>query len=289
MRLGYLVSQYPFVRHAYLLREIRQLRQLGWDINVIAIRPDDRDATELTAEEREEAASTHYLLGNSTARLLVLQLRTLLKHPAGYFRGLYRAISYGRFQPVRTLYALAYFAEAIAAGVWLEANRIAHVHTHYASTVAWLLSAMFPISISMTIHGSAEFDDPTGFRLRDKVAASQFVTAISYFGRSQIIRAVPYDQWNKVEVCPLGLDPEAFALREFRRNPEPFELLSVGGMASPRAFHVLIQSAAILAHGGRRVMLRLVGDGPDRPVLERLAAELGVADIVVFEGWKNQD
>jgi colanic acid/amylovoran biosynthesis glycosyltransferase len=289
LRLAYLVSQYPFIRHTYLLREIRQLREVGWDISVIAIRPDDRAPTELTSEEREEAASTHYLLGNGIARLIFLQLRTFFTHPAGYFRGLSCALSYGRFDPVRTLYGLAYFAEAVAAGVWLEANNFFHVHTHYASTVAWILSRIFPIRISMTIHGSAEFDDTAGFRLRDKVIASESVIVISYFGRSQIMRAVPYVQWSKIEICPLGIDPESFPLADFRRDPEPFELLSVGGMASPRAVHILIQSAAILVRKGRRIVLRLVGDGPDRQLLQRLASELNLRDIVIFEGWKNQD
>jgi colanic acid/amylovoran biosynthesis glycosyltransferase len=53
LRLAYLVSQYPFIRHTYLLREIRQLRTLGWDIKVVAVRRDDRAAENLTPEEKE--------------------------------------------------------------------------------------------------------------------------------------------------------------------------------------------------------------------------------------------
>jgi glycosyltransferase involved in cell wall biosynthesis len=288
VRIAYLISQYPFIRHAYLLREVRQLRQSGWDVRVMAVRPDDRSATQLTGEERDEAARTHYLLTNKAGLILSL-LRTFVTHPAGFLRGFACALSYGRFHPIRTLYGLLYFVEAVAAGVWLESNKLRHVHTHYASTVAWILSRIFPIRISLTIHGSAEFDDIAGFRLRDKVIASEFVFAISQFGRSQILRAIPPEQWSKIEVCPLGVDPEAFPLAEFRRNPEFFELLSAGGMATPRAFQFLVESAAILAAGGRHFVLRLVGDGPDRPLLERLAAELGVTSQVVFEGWKNQD
>jgi colanic acid/amylovoran biosynthesis glycosyltransferase len=289
LRLAYLVSQYPFIRHTYLLREIRQLRTLGWDIKVVAVRPDDRAAENLTPEEKEEAASTHYLLGSSVVRLMFSQIRTLFTRPAGYFRGLSCAVSYGRFDPVRTLYALAYFVEAVDAGLWLEANNFSHVHTHYASTVAWILSRIFPIHFSMAIHGSAEFDDTAGFRLRDKVVASEFVIAISYFGRSQIMRTVPYGQWSKIEICPLGIDTDSIVLADFRTHPEPFELLSVGGMASPRAAHFLIQSAALIVSQGRRILLRLVGDGPDRQLLRRLSSELNLRDVVVFEGWKNQD
>lgn len=39
---------------------------------------------------------------------------------------------------------------------------------------------------------------------------------------------------------------------------------------------------------GRRIKLTLVGDGPDRPTLERRVAEAGLADQVVFEGFSPQ-
>jgi glycogen(starch) synthase len=35
--------------------------------------------------------------------------------------------------------------------------------------------------------------------------------------------------------------------------------------------------------------LTLAGDGPERPALERLASELGVADAVDFPGWVHPD
>ena len=41
LRLGYLVSQYPAVNHTFILREIRALRALGFDIRVVSIRKPD--------------------------------------------------------------------------------------------------------------------------------------------------------------------------------------------------------------------------------------------------------
>ena len=40
---------------------------------------------------------------------------------------------------------------------------------------------------------------------------------------------------------------------------------------------------------GREMTLSLVGDGPDRPALERHVARLGLTGKVIFEGWCNQD
>jgi glycosyltransferase involved in cell wall biosynthesis len=56
-------------------------------------------------------------------------------------------------------------------------------------------------------------------------------------------------------------------------------------MATPRSFQIILQALATVP----KATLRFVGDGPDRPALEKLAADLRLGDRVVFEGWKNQD
>jgi colanic acid/amylovoran biosynthesis glycosyltransferase len=289
MRIAYLLSQYPHIRHAYLLREIRGLRDLGIELEVIAVRPDTRPSERQTPQEREEQAHTHYILGGANWTLAWAHIHTCLTRPIGYARGLLGALRYGRFQPARTFYGLIYLTEALAAGRWIRSRNLSHVHTHYASTLTWLIVMVFDLPVSVTIHGSGEFDDPEGFRLRDKVEAAQFVRVISFFGRSQIMRAVPAGEWRKIEICRLGVDPAEFPARPFRRDPEPFELLCVGGMARPRAFETLIQAVALLAAQERKVILRLVGDGPERPALEQLAVSLGVSRCVIFEGWQGQN
>jgi glycosyltransferase involved in cell wall biosynthesis len=52
---------------------------------------------------------------------------------------------------------------------------------------------------------------------------------------------------------------------------------------------VLVDAVDRLVRDGRRVRLRLVGDGPDRAALELLVAQRGLADAVVFEGGVPQD
>jgi glycosyltransferase involved in cell wall biosynthesis len=285
--LAYLLSEYPHIRHAYLLREIRGLRKLGCTVATVAVRPDNRPADKCTSEEMEERASTFCIVNAGLGVILRAHLKTFFSRPIAWCAGLVRALSYGDLHPRRTLLAVYYFIEAVVAGSWITERGISHVHTHYASTVAWIMARVFPLEISMSIHGSGEFDDPRGFRLREKVDASRFVRSIGYFGRSQMMRAAPYDQWKKIEICRLGIDPALFPPRPFRDWPGPFEFLCVGGMASPRAFQFILQALAMAAP--RDVILRFVGDGPDRPMLERLARELGIADRVVFDGWKHQN
>ena len=95
MKLGYLLSQYPTIGHTYLLRELRGLRDLGWDIPTVSIRPPDRPIEDMPADEREEAARTFYVLQGGVAALVADQFAILCRRPARYLSGIIYAIRLG--------------------------------------------------------------------------------------------------------------------------------------------------------------------------------------------------
>ena len=280
--LAYLLSQYPAINHAFMLREVRRLRDLGFEIQVASIRPPDRPFDKLTPVEQEEARSTFYIKTSGSGGLLRAHLVTLLARPAGYARGLYRALRTGPF-------GLLYFAEAVVAGDWMMRQRLSHVHIHYCSTVGWIAARIFPITMSVTFHGQAEFVNPDGFKLREKIRASLFCRAISLHGRSQMLKVVDYRAWPKIEVAFLGVDPREFAPRPFRADPDPFQIACVGQLAPVKGQHMLLAAMELLAREGRRVLLRIAGDGPDRAGLEQDIASRNLAHHVVMEGFLNQD
>jgi glycosyltransferase involved in cell wall biosynthesis len=183
---------------------------------------------------------------------------------------------------------MAYFAEAVSIGHRLEKAGITHVHSVYSTTVALILRRIFDIHLSMTLHGPAEFIDPEGFAIREKVSAAELVCSISYFGRSQIMLWSSPADWHKLRVTPLGVDATGWKTAEFRERPAPFELVSAGRLVEIKGYRLLLDAMAALRAQGRDVRLTLAGDGPDREVLEGQAQRLGIADRVVFAGWKNQ-
>jgi glycosyltransferase involved in cell wall biosynthesis len=289
VKLAYLVSQYPTINHTFILREIRALRQQGFDIDVISVRPPDRSIGQLSPVEQEEAARTTFIRGAPWDRIVAAHLITVLRRPAGYLRGLAEALRMGRFHPRTTLRHLLYFAEAVAAGHWIMARNLSHLHTHFSSTVGVLLVRIFPLTMSITIHGSGEFNDPAGFHLVSKVAAARFVCTISHFGHSQLMRICNPSLWDRIEVARLGVDPTAFTPRPFRESPEVFEILCVAGLVQGKAQRVLIDAVHHLVRQGRKARLHLVGDGADRGALEASVASLDLKDAVVFHGWLNQE
>src|SRR5260370_2144910 len=97
------------------------------------------------------------------------------------------------------------------------------------------------------------------------------------------------DQWDKIEVAYMAVDPGVFCARPFRENPSQVEIICVGRLAPVKAQHVLIEAIAKLVAEGRRVLWHLVGDGPDRTSLERHVDALGIRPYVVFHGFTAQE
>jgi len=288
MKLAYLLSEYPTLGHTYLLREVRELRALGWDIQTVSIRKPDCRSSALSEVENEEWAATWYVLGNSPVKFLKAHGLTFLTRPLRYCRGLAVAWKFGRFNPRLTALATAYFVEAVLAGHELQKAGIRHFHSVYTSTVALILAAIFDIEFSMTLHGPAEFDDPRGFQISEKVRAAQFVCGISRFAESQIMRWSSVLDWPKLEVTPLGVDMTGWQPATFRERPTPFELISVGRLAQVKGFPILLDAVALLTAQARDVRLSVVGDGPERFHLEEQARHLGLGNKVIFHGLKTQ-
>jgi glycosyltransferase involved in cell wall biosynthesis len=282
--LAYLVSQHPAIHHPYLLEEIQILRKAGIDLHVASISAPDRPVGQLSVVERDEAVQTFYVKSAGLGCILRSHAITFLNHPGRYLGGLFKALSLARGNPRKILSHFFYFAEAVVFGRWMVSQKLSHVHIHYSTTIGLLATRIFPITMSMSIHGSAEFLDPAGFHLAEKIASSLFVRAISQYGRSQLMKACHYREWEKIEVARLGVQPLAFPVRPFRESPSPFEIVSIGRLSPEKGQHVLVTALELLVRQGRDVRLRLLGDGPDRQELEQHLNALEIRDRVIFEG-----
>lgn len=278
--IAYLVSQYPAVNHTFILREIRGLRKLGFDIRVASVRTPDRSAELMTDEEREEMRATFYIKPAG----VMGALRGMFRNPLGALRSLAYALRLTRGHR-----NILYWAEALVFTDWMRREQLDRVHMHFSSTVGLLAARIAPMRTSVTIHGPDEFNDPVGFYLSEKIHDFDLLCAISNYGRSQLMRLSEYTHWNKFRVSRLGVDPRVYAPGPFRETPAQFEIISVGRLAPAKAQHVLVAAIDRLARAGRKVRLRFVGDGPDRAGLERDVAERGLGAHVFFEGRQNAD
>lgn len=290
-RIGYLVSQYPAVNHTFILREVRALRRLRFDVKVVSIRPPDRPLSALSEDEASEHRQTFSVLGAGRVHALAVHARVFLRRPLAYLRTLCFAWSLTRGSLTLLLPYTFYFLESVVAGEYFERQDVRLVHSHFSTTVLLIMSRLFPIRYSMTVHGPDEFGDVVGFHMARKVSGAALVATISHYASSQVMKASDPDHWHKVHAIALGVDPAEFSprVREQRSALDPFKLLFVGRLAPAKAQHLLIRTVAALVQRGRSVRLTLVGAGPSEESLQTLVSELTLQGCVQLVGACNHD
>jgi glycosyltransferase involved in cell wall biosynthesis len=122
------------------------------------------------------------------------------------------------------------------------------------------------------------------------------VTATSELTRGRVTEArraaVLTASAGDVDLVPCGLkvgEVTAAAGEISHRNGPP--LLYAGRLLTHKRLDLLLRAVALLVRGGlgEGPLLTIFGEGPDRPRLEQLAAELGIAPRVLFRGHVEED
>jgi glycosyltransferase involved in cell wall biosynthesis len=287
--LAYLINQYPHVSHSFIRREIRALEARGATVHRFSIRQSPESLVD--PADREEAARTHVVLGAGAIGLVFATLAAALGGGGRFLTALRAAVRMGRRSDRGVARHLIYLGEAAVLVRQLRSRGVEHVHAHFGTNpaaVARLMRLLGGPTYSITIHGPEEFDHPVELSLREKVAGASAVVAISDFGRSQIFRWIPQNEWSKVHVVHCGVDAAFLAA-----GPQPVadnrRLVCVGRLAEQKGQLLLVEAAGALAREGVAFELVFAGDGPFRPLIEQRARELSIADNVRITGWLSND
>jgi glycosyltransferase involved in cell wall biosynthesis len=291
-RLGYLVSRYPAVSHTFILREVLELRRLGFVVETASINLPDRELSEMPPVERIEAQSTFYVKQQGWSRALIALVNLFFRRPQSFLSALRFAIGLADGSAREIKRNMFYFGEAALLGTWLERKNLSHLHVHFAtaaSTVAMIMVRAYPVTFSLTVHGPDEFYDVGRYALKEKMDTVRFVCCIGSYARSQLMKVSDPSNWPKCRLAPLGVDPAEFRPRPFRPNPPRWELLCVGRLTPAKGQMILLQALKILVAEGRNIHCRFVGDGPDRSSLTAFAARELPPEAITFTGAVNAD
>lgn len=290
MKIAYLVSRYPAVSHTFIQREVRALRSQGFSICIASINETDVAEDRLTAEDRGEMEQTFYVKKQGFFKALGTLTLSGICRPLSFLKGLWFSLRLGKTDVKQSIYSLFYFIEATLVGRWMQKNKIHHIHVHFAnpaSTVAMILTKIYPFTFSLTIHGPDEFYDVTLHHLKEKIIQAHFICCISDYTRSQVMRLSSSETWSKFEVVPLGIDPDLYKPRMFREAPASFQIVSVGRLTPNKGYPILLQAIHLLKENNVRV--QIIGEGPEHEMLERMTQTLGLQDHVIFRGALNQE
>ncbi len=290
LKLAYLSSEYPGISHTFIFREIKTLRELGFQVLTASIRrPSHID--KMTSEEQKDSEDTVCIKSSSFLQIITSHLSLVGKSLKSYLVMLAKSLSFAAKAPHSFVKGVGYFIEAGLLLSWMHKNSLRHLHVHFANpaaTVAMIASCFGTISFSLSVHGPDIFYNVDTVLLGEKVRCAKRVRCISLYCRSQLMRIIPYNMWEKLDIVRCGVDPDKFLPRSEPDNKIP-EILCVGRLVPAKGQHILLSACGILKERGLRFSLVFVGDGEDRPSLENLAQELGIKDQVIFTGAIGQD
>lgn len=116
-------------------------------------------------------------------------------------------------------------------------------------------------------------------RLAKVASGADAFLAVTERARLHLLAAGAPDE--RIVVLPFGVDVDRFRPAE-AREPGPPRVLSVCRLEPAKGVEDLVIAVGLLARRGVHVELSLVGDGPLRPRLERIARAMGITGQVRF-------
>jgi len=177
------------------------------------------------------------------------------------------------------------------------------IHAHWVipnGPIAALVARRFHLPLLISLHGSDIFvarKNPVLRRIaRWTFSQAGAITACSpdLAEGALDIGATP----DQVHLIPWGAEPDQFqnpqgveALRQRWNLPKHKQvILSLGRLVKKKGVEYLVRAAPLILETCPNTQIVIVGNGPERTSLQKLAAELKVADDILFIGelhWKE--
>ena len=174
----------------------------------------------------------------------------------------------------------------------IRENNLKFVHAHFGTNGALVAATAkkADVPLIVTLHGV-----DVGILLNEHIPANYLFYKRTYkrmFETAQLL--LPASQEladclvqlgapeSKIQIHRLGVDTSAFT--PFTRPDRPAQFLMIGRQVEKKGFEYGIRAFAKIAGKHKESTLTLIGKGPLQEPLQALAAELGVADKVIFKG-----
>jgi colanic acid/amylovoran biosynthesis glycosyltransferase len=284
--VAYVIGTYPSLTTTFIDREVRLLRSWGATVDIVSLR---RPTATVSPEQTALAAATSYARPVSSSQLLRRHAHFIRRRPGAYVRTLLMLASSRGLTLRDRLRTIGHFGLGVSvAGQLREDRRYDRIHAHFidrAATVALVAARLLDVPYSVTAHAADIYVSP--LLLRTKIAASDFVATCTGYNRAHLAEVAP-EAADKIVLAYHGLDLERYDASSRCPSPVP-TLLAVGQLREKKGFVHLLHACRDLADRGMSFRCEIVGEGPQRPDLERAVQDLGLEQHVAFLGALSHD
>lgn len=182
------------------------------------------------------------------------------------------------------------------AASYCKSKHISKVYIRYALTDGSFLRFLRSLphdAVVMVEIPTYPYDKERAQNVRGKILSMEdrmlmprlkkYVNYIATYSKDKTIAGVPCINMQN------GVVVDNIKLREINTNPEEINVLAVASMNFWHGYDRFIRGMGEYKkkNGTKRIVLHLVGDGPEIPNLKKMAEEEGVSGDVVFHGFKG--
>lgn len=190
----------------------------------------------------------------------------------------------------------AYIDGTLAAVKEFQPEIIHAFHTAFLPPVARLVKILYGIRFVITTHGSDLHYLARDRRLvgliRDAIRVSAVITANSSFTRKWFLQMFGSEWSRKIRTIPGGV-----YLEEYRRNEEQIQLINKKYNLEGK--RVVLFTGRLTVHKGVEFLIKaarqihgevlILGDGPERPNLEKIIQNLKVTNVRILGYMKPNE
>jgi len=169
------------------------------------------------------------------------------------------------------------------------------IHAHHP-IAALIMKRLFPDTpILMTVHSSYERELILNGRIEEGSPEHRFLTSLYHELEEQTDLIITVSQSFKSYISQFVERPEAVKviLNGFDQNRfKPVEhdngvpqIVTLCRLVPAKGLDVLLEALSLLKKRGYAFVLHMIGDGPMRETLEKMAVELDIYDETIFYGY----
>ena len=171
----------------------------------------------------------------------------------------------------------------------IDREKFDFLYVHFAMRqllLGYHASRLLRIPLGITLQAHDIFVNPLAKWFPHTLGQCAFVVTVSEYNRLEILRLAPNLDPAHLHVLANGIDVQGFAPK-YHEPSRPFRFAATGRLVEIKGFHVLVEAAGLLAQRRKDFVVRIVGEGTMRGLLERRIAELRITEQFELLGKRD--
>jgi glycosyltransferase involved in cell wall biosynthesis len=275
--LAVVVNGFPRLSETFVLHELLEFERRGARLHVIALRRPEETVTQEAVGRL--VADVEYLPAaprlDSRLALRAAHGSLLLRSPRRYLDAMGTIARSPDFSRTNLRRALLMAHRLVQLG-----SPKLYVHfAHKPATIGRFAALLAGVPYGLSAHAKDIWTTPVD-ELRQKVRDAQVVLTCTDEGRDHLHRLA--GGRTPVHLVHHGVETEV-PRAPARPNPVPV-IFAAGRLVAKKGFETILRAAALAHRRGCVFRLRIAGEGPEWPTLQRLVHELDIDEQVSFLG-----